>query len=153
MPKRMKRPRISGTSTSSKMEEAQDALLDLASLQLDDGDYAGAQRTCRRLLRSETLPPRKHAAAARYLGHACALSADYEAAFEAYSTALLFNPDRADVWVNRGQLNLFFGRKEDARTDLDRALALGIGPDVAAHFRAQLEASDSENVELALIVA
>ncbi len=77
MPKRMKRPRMSGKKASRKMDVAYDNLLDLISLQLNEGDYAGAQRTCERLLASESLARRKRGAAYRYLGHALALAGDF----------------------------------------------------------------------------
>ena len=147
MPKRMKRPRMSGKKASRKMDVAYDNLLDLISLQLNEGDYAGAQRTCERLLASESLPRRKRGAACRYLGHALALGGDFAAAYAAYSDSLLYVPERADVWINRSQVSSQLGNMESAAEDLVEARRLADDTDLADLVQAWLQRYDGESAE------
>lgn len=147
MPKRMKRPRMSGKKASTKMDAAYDNMLDLISLQLNEGDYAGAQRTSERLLSSESLPRRKRGAAYRYLGHALALSGDYAVAYTAYSDSLVFVPERADVWINRSQINRKLGDVEGEANDLAEARRLADDTDAADWVQAWLARNDRKSAE------
>ena len=124
MPKRMKRSRISGQKASRKMDAAHDQLLDLARIQLESGDHAGAQRTCTRLLASDSLSRRKRAVALHIRGNAEAYLGQYANAHSAYTEALAFAPERADLWFNRSQIALQLGNNIDAMQDIEQALQI-----------------------------
>jgi tetratricopeptide (TPR) repeat protein len=120
----MKRSRISGQKASRKMDAAHDQLLDLARIQLESGDHAGAQRTCTRLLASDSLSRRKRAVALHIRGNAEASLGEYPSATSSFSEALAFAPERADLWYNRSQIAFQLGNNDDAKSDIDQALEL-----------------------------
>ncbi len=57
-------------------------------------------------------------------GRAALVSGDAAGAEEHFTSALTRTPDRADLWLARGQARLALGRTEDALSDLRKAVAL-----------------------------
>ena len=126
-----------------KRKQAQNALqiarwLEQAYDCLESEEYTGALRLCRQVLNHLDVQDKRRTEALTYLGHAHAMRKEFENAYAALAEAVKFAPDDAYLWYNKGMSALFTGRSGQSVLDMERAVALEKGGQMAAQFAEQL---------------
>lgn len=126
-----------------KRKQAQNALqiarwLDQAYDCLESEEYAGALRLCRQVLDRLDVQDKRRIDALTYLSHAHAMRKEFDNAYAALCEAVGLAPDDAYLWYNKGMSALFTGRAGQSVLDMERAVALEGGGQMAAKFAEQL---------------
>jgi tetratricopeptide (TPR) repeat protein len=108
--------------------------LRLVTHQLLQQDYAGAERTCQRILRYVPHQAPERGEALEHLATTYTMRKRFEAAYQTLSQALAVTPHSAHIWYNRGLNGRFTLRLVQATLDLEKAVKLETDPILRAKY-------------------
>ena len=114
-----------------------------AQYQIQQGDFAGAIRTCEPLLRELPSRSSQRVEVLALLGLAHGMSQNFERSYELFSEALTIDPTNAELWYNHGLACRFTTRVGQAVRSFEQAVKLS-GNDageLARKFARELEVS------------
>ena len=111
-----------------------DTLYGLIEQQIVQGDYSEAIVNCERLLNYLQPQAQLRADVLSQLGVAHSMLQNYPQSYEAFTEALAFEPNNAEVWYNRSMSSRFTSRIGQALQDSERAVELNTRTELAERF-------------------
>src|SRR5207237_10386779 len=118
-----------------------DKWMDLIGHQIFQGNYREAVTNCERLLNSLPMRASQRVDVLTQLGTAQGMLQNFPQSYEAFSEALVLDPNDAGLWFNRSMASRFTLRFGRALRDVERAIELNTRSELAEKFAEALEFS------------